>query len=168
MTLVPVEPKTAAAVTVAAGGSSVQAAAGGSEQQQTQVCIVANIETETHVPEAIISFVLKVSKQHSSSSSRMLLPGVKGMSFVELLIPSFSIDIAHRVDVSQAAELDVCFATAAVCLQVFAPFFYSTVLKVLASAFKPSDPLPERMAAHHELYDMIMQRCTDFLAGHPD
>jgi hypothetical protein len=52
--------------------------------------------------------------------------------------------------------------------QVFAPFFYSTVLKVLASAFKPSDPLPERMAAHHELYDMIMQRCANFLHGHPE
>jgi hypothetical protein len=52
--------------------------------------------------------------------------------------------------------------------QVFAPFFYSTVLKVLASAFKPSDPLPERMAAHHELYDMIMQRCASFLDGHPE
>ncbi|WIA14126.1 hypothetical protein OEZ85_002670 [Tetradesmus obliquus] len=125
MTMVPVAaaapaaaaPAAPAAVIVAADGSTVQAAgagavagAGDGEQQQTQVCVVANIETESHVPEAIISFVLKV----------------------------------------------------------FAPFFYSTVLKVLASAFKPGDPLPQRIAGHHELYDMIMKRCADFLAGHPD
>lgn len=59
-------------------------------------------------------------------------------------------------------------AAAAAAVQVFAPFFYSTVLKVLASAFKPGDPLPQRIAGHHELYDMIMKRCADFLAGHPD
>eukprot|EP00882_Tetradesmus_deserticola_P012675 GHRQ01013432.1.p1 GENE.GHRQ01013432.1~~GHRQ01013432.1.p1 ORF type:complete len:362 (+),score=121.86 GHRQ01013432.1:773-1858(+) len=113
MTMVPVAPaaSSAAAVTAAGDGSTAGASAGSDgEQQQTQVCIVANIETETHVPEAIISFVLKV----------------------------------------------------------FAPFFFNTALKVLASAFKPGDPLPERMAARHQLYDMIMQRCTDFLDGHAD
>jgi predicted Na+-dependent transporter len=35
--------------------------------------------------------------------------------------------------------ISICFAVVS---QVFAPFFYSTVLKVLASAFKPSDPHP--------------------------
>jgi hypothetical protein len=54
-------------------------------------------------------------------------------------------------------------------LQVFAPFMYRTVLKVLHNNFSdPQDALPQRMAAHHELYDMMRRRCEDFLAGQPD
>eukprot|EP00775_Hariotina_reticulata_P008307 gene8307-8492_t len=54
-------------------------------------------------------------------------------------------------------------------LKVFAPFMYSTVVKVLRHNFSdPQDALPQRMAAHHELYDMMRRRCEDFLAGQPD
>jgi hypothetical protein len=164
MTMVPVAPAAAAAaaaaVTVAADGSTVE---GGSEQQQqTQVCVVANIETETHVPEAIISFVLKVSPAAAAA-----LP----FACFEVCQPVCECHSRRPCRPCQAHPDAKCPAAAAAAIavvQVFAPFFYSTVLKVLASAFKPSDPLPERMAAHHELYDMIMTRCADFLAGHPD
>lgn len=54
-------------------------------------------------------------------------------------------------------------------LRVFAPFMYSTVLKVLHNTFDdPSQALPQRLLEHHELYDMVRQRCQDFLDGHPD
>jgi hypothetical protein len=45
---------------------------------------------------------------------------------------------------------------------------YNTVMKVLHSSFDdPSAPLPQRLAQHHELYDLLRQRCQDFLDGHP-
>jgi hypothetical protein len=45
---------------------------------------------------------------------------------------------------------------------------YSQVLSVLHKSFdNPEDPLPQRLAQHHELYDTMRQRCQDFLDGHP-
>jgi hypothetical protein len=54
MTMVPV------AAAAAADGDTAAAASDPQQQQQTKVCVVANIETETHVPEAVIHFVLRV------------------------------------------------------------------------------------------------------------
>lgn len=52
--------------------------------------------------------------------------------------------------------------------QVFAPFMYKTVLNVLHKSFDdPSEPLPQRMAQHHELYDQMKERCQAYLDGHP-
>jgi len=52
--------------------------------------------------------------------------------------------------------------------QVFAPFMYKTVLNVLHKSFDdPSEPLPQRLQQHHELYDEMKQRCQDYLDGHP-
>lgn len=43
------------------------------------------------------------------------------------------------------------------------------VQQVLHNSFDdPAQPLPQRMVAHHSLYDMLRQRCADFLDGHPD
>eukprot|EP00878_Enallax_costatus_P030129 GHUV01032781.1.p1 GENE.GHUV01032781.1~~GHUV01032781.1.p1 ORF type:complete len:117 (+),score=42.31 GHUV01032781.1:782-1132(+) len=54
-------------------------------------------------------------------------------------------------------------------LRVFAPFMYSAVLKVLHSTFDdPTQALPQRLVQHHELYDLLRQRCQDYLDGHPD
>jgi hypothetical protein len=60
MTMVPVAAAAAAAAAAADGGTAAAAATSDPQQQQTRVCVVANIETETHVPEAIIHFVLRV------------------------------------------------------------------------------------------------------------
>jgi hypothetical protein len=63
MTMVPVAAAAADGSTAAAAASDPQ-----QQQQQTRVCVVANIETETHVPEAIIHFVLRV---------RLLVTGIR-------------------------------------------------------------------------------------------
>jgi aromatic ring hydroxylase len=61
-------------------------------------------------------------------------------------------------------EAVITFVTA-----VFAPFFLSAVLKVVASAFaSPAQPLPARIAARPELYAKMHERVEHYLAGHPD
>jgi hypothetical protein len=52
---------------------------------------------------------------------------------------------------------------------VFAPFFFSAVLKVIEGAFHdPADPLPSRVAGRPELYDVMRTRVAHFLEGHAD
>lgn len=54
-------------------------------------------------------------------------------------------------------------------LKVFAPFFFSAVVKVVESAFdEPDGPLPSRIAQRPELYSVMRERVEHFFAGHAD
>jgi hypothetical protein len=53
--------------------------------------------------------------------------------------------------------------------QVFAPFFFSAVTKVVNTSFlDPSAPLMQRIGERPELYGEMLQRVAHFLEGHPD
>lgn len=79
--------------------------------------------------------------------------------------PRVRVDVVTMLDSGQwVPEAVITFV-----LSVFAPFFFTAVKKLIASAFvDPSEPLPARIAAHPELYAVMAERVAHFLAGHPD
>lgn len=52
---------------------------------------------------------------------------------------------------------------------MFAPFFFTAVVKVINHSFDdPQAPLPSRIAERPELYGVMAERVKHFLAGHAD
>lgn len=187
MTPLPAPPATVTVHSTAAGVDAQVTA--DSSNQQTQVVIVANIETGmAYVPEAVIQFVLKVGT-HILCLSSYLAPRAASETRVHMgfclqsysgagscyaaKVLSISAVLSRVQMLWSACWLCCCAFSSCYCfwllfLQVFAPFMYSAVLKVLHSTFDdPTQALPQRLTKHHELYDMLRQRCQDYLDGHP-
>ena len=73
-----------------------------------------------------------------------------------------------KVIVTALIETHISYVPEAVIhfiLRVFAPFFYSSVLKTLESCFRPGQDLGKRLGQRPQLYEMIEERVKEYLEG---
>jgi hypothetical protein len=118
------------------------------------------------VPEAVITFVLGVSKGRAACAGRRA-HATAPLSCRSRTAPSPTLPSRNQGPNPTAPPPRPPLHLSAP--QVFAPFFFTAVKKLIASAFvDPSEPLPARIAAHPELYAVMAERVAHFLAGHPD
>jgi hypothetical protein len=139
-------------------------------KRRTKVVVVTMLDSGQWVPEAVITFVLSVSAAGAGGLAcwaaapsipppPRCLPPPAGDPSSNLLKPQ----------ASPPPPQPHHHPHHPITPQVFAPFFYTAVQKVVSSSFSdPAAPLPARIASRPELYGKMGERVDHFLEGHPD